>query len=127
MKLMARIDQPMDLKEYLDNRSALVDQAMEKYLPAGDRMPQSLHQSMRYSVFAGGKRLRPILMIAACEAVGGSAQDVLHAACALEMIHTYSLVMTTFRSWMMMTFDAGAPQITRFMVRRQQSLPVMRF
>ena len=82
----------MDLKEYLGNRSALVDQAMEKYLPAGERMPQSLHQSMRYSVFAGGKRLRPILMIAACEAVGGSAQDVLHAACALEMIHTYSLV-----------------------------------
>ena len=82
----------MNLKDYLDNRSALVDQGMEKYLPGGDRMPQSLHQSMRYSVFAGGKRLRPILLIAACEAVGGSAKDVLHAACALEMIHTYSLV-----------------------------------
>ena len=82
----------MDLKNYLRNRSTLVDQAMARYLPAGNRMPQSLHQSMRYSVFAGGKRLRPILMIAACEAVGGSAQDVLHAACALEMIHTYSLV-----------------------------------
>jgi geranylgeranyl diphosphate synthase type II len=82
----------MELKDYLNNRSALVDQALEKWLPDGERMPKSLHQSMRYSVFAGGKRLRPILMIAACEAVGGSAQDVLHAACALEMIHTYSLV-----------------------------------
>jgi geranylgeranyl diphosphate synthase type II len=82
----------MDLKEYLGNRSALVDQALEKYLPAGDRMPQSLHQSMRYSVFAGGKRLRPILMIAASEAVGGSADQVMHAACAMEMIHTYSLI-----------------------------------
>lgn len=82
----------MNLKDYLSHRSAQVDQALEKWLPSGDLMPRSLHQSMRYSVFAGGKRLRPILMIAACEAVGGSAEKVLHAACALEMIHTYSLV-----------------------------------
>lgn len=82
----------MNLKEYLSDRSARVDQALEKWLPSGELMPWSLHQSMRYSVFAGGKRLRPILMIAACEAVGGSAENVLHAACALEMIHTYSLV-----------------------------------
>jgi geranylgeranyl diphosphate synthase type II len=82
----------MNLKNYLRDRSALVDQALDKYLPDGERMPQSLHEAMRYSVFAGGKRLRPILMIAASEAVGGCAQDVLHAACAIEMIHTYSLV-----------------------------------
>ncbi len=82
----------MNLKDYLHNRSALVDQALDSWLPAEDFLPHSLHQAMRYSVFAGGKRLRPILMIAASEAVGGSAQQVLHAASALEMVHTYSLV-----------------------------------
>jgi geranylgeranyl diphosphate synthase type II len=82
----------MKLKDYLKNRSALVDLALDRWLPAEDYLPQSLHQAMRYSIFAGGKRLRPILMIAASEAVGGSAQQVMHAACALEMIHTYSLV-----------------------------------
>ena len=82
----------MELKDYLDDRSALVDQALDRWLPGEGVLPHSLHQSMRYSIFAGGKRLRPILMIAASEAVGGSAQQVLHAACALEMIHTYSLV-----------------------------------
>jgi len=82
----------MELKDYLHNRSALVDQALERWLPGEGVLPFSLHQSMRYSIFAGGKRLRPILMIAASEAVGGSAKQVMHAACALEMIHTYSLV-----------------------------------
>jgi len=82
----------MDLQAYLHNRSTLVDEALDRWLPRQDILPQALHQAMRYSVFAGGKRLRPILMIAASEAVGGSAQQVLHAACAMEMIHTYSLV-----------------------------------
>jgi geranylgeranyl diphosphate synthase type II len=82
----------MELKSYLKNRSALVDEALERWMPGEDVLPCSLHQSMRYSVFAGGKRLRPILMIAACESIGGHAGQVLHAACAMEMIHTYSLV-----------------------------------
>lgn len=82
----------MELKDYLSNRSALVDQALDRWLPGEGVVPFSLHQSMRYSIFAGGKRLRPIMMIAASEAVGGTAQQVMHAACALEMIHTYSLV-----------------------------------
>lgn len=82
----------MDVKEYLHNRAQLVDQALNRWMPDGDRLPKTLHQAMRYSVFAGGKRMRPVLMIAACEAVGGSAEQVLHAACAMEMIHTYSLV-----------------------------------
>lgn len=82
----------MELKDYLHKHSAQVDQALDRWLPAEGFLPCSLHQAMRYSVFAGGKRLRPILMIAASEAVGGSAQQVIHAACALEMIHTYSLV-----------------------------------
>lgn len=82
----------MDLVAYLQDRVAMVDRALERWLPSGAMLPQSLHQAMRYSVFAGGKRLRPVLMIAAAEAVGGNATQVLHAACAMEMIHTYSLV-----------------------------------
>ncbi|AMV72763.1 polyprenyl synthetase family protein [Desulfuromonas carbonis] len=82
----------MDLKAYLAERQLRVDQALDRYLPAADTLPASLHQAMRYSVFAGGKRVRPLLMIAACEAVGGDPELVLPAACAMEMIHTYSLI-----------------------------------
>ncbi len=82
----------MNIKDYLQNRSALVDRALERWMPGEDVLPRALHQAMRYSVFAGGKRLRPILMIAACESLGGHAGQVLHAACAMEMIHTYSLI-----------------------------------
>lgn len=82
----------MDLKAYLHSRSILVEQALDRWLPGANLLPHSLHQAMRYSVCAGGKRLRPILMIAASEAVGGTAGKVMHAACAMEMIHTYSLI-----------------------------------
>ena len=82
----------MDLKAYLAERQQRVDQALARFLPAEDTLPASLHKAMRYSVFAGGKRVRPVLMIAACEAVGGDASQVLPAACAMEMIHTYSLI-----------------------------------
>lgn len=82
----------MDLNDYITARTALVDAELDRWLPAVDRLPSSLHQAMRYSVFAGGKRIRPILMIAACESVGGSIQSVLPTACAMEMIHTYSLI-----------------------------------
>ncbi|MEJ2520613.1 MAG: polyprenyl synthetase family protein [Desulfuromonadales bacterium] len=82
----------MDLDAYLQDRVAQIDRALEQRLPGENILPASLHQAMRYSVFAGGKRLRPILMIAACEAVGGEMQQVVAAACAMEMIHTYSLV-----------------------------------
>jgi len=82
----------MDLKAYLAERQRRVDQALDRYLPAADTLPASLHQAMRYSVFAGGKRVRPLLMIAGCEAVGGDPEVVLPAACAMEMIHTYSLI-----------------------------------
>jgi geranylgeranyl diphosphate synthase type II len=82
----------MDLKNYLKECLARVDRALDAYLPAEDTLPVTLHKAMRYSVFAGGKRIRPVLMIAACEAVGGDAERVLPAACAMEMIHTYSLI-----------------------------------
>jgi geranylgeranyl diphosphate synthase, type II len=82
----------MDLKEYLKSRCQLVDEALERFLPPGSELPASLHGSMRYSVFAGGKRVRPILLLAACETVGGQLRGAMPAACAMEMIHTYSLI-----------------------------------
>ena len=82
----------MDIKSYLKERCRVVDEALERYLPKEDELPFSLHKAMRYSVFAGGKRVRPILMLAACEAVGGMVKQALPAACAMEMIHTYSLI-----------------------------------
>ena len=82
----------MDLKDYLKQRCQLVDQALERFLPEASELPASLHGAMRYSVFAGGKRVRPVLMLAACETVGGALEEALPAACAMEMIHTYSLI-----------------------------------
>ncbi len=82
----------MDLKAYLKERCILVDEALDRFLPKADELPHSLHKAMRYSVFAGGKRVRPILMLAACDALGGEISQAMPAACAMEMIHTYSLI-----------------------------------
>lgn len=84
----------MNIKEELKRRAALVDAALEAFLPPADTYPVIIHEAMRYSVFAGGKRLRPILVLAAAETVGGHAgvEAAMPAACALELIHTYSLV-----------------------------------
>jgi geranylgeranyl diphosphate synthase type II len=82
----------MDLKAYLEERRGLVNRSLEVYLP-GVRGPAfRVVQAMHYSLFAGGKRLRPILCLAGAEAVGGDPGEVLPVACALEMIHTYSLI-----------------------------------
>ena len=81
-----------DLKPYLETRRALVDAALDRTLPPEDTLPANLHRAMRYSVLAPGKRLRPILVIAGAEAVGGTAPSVMDAACALELIHAYSLI-----------------------------------
>ena len=82
----------IDLQAYLKERRALVDQALEAFLPPEDTPPPSVHRAMRYSVMAGGKRLRPILVIAGAEVVGGAPDSVMPTACALELIHTYSLI-----------------------------------
>jgi geranylgeranyl diphosphate synthase type II len=81
-----------DLARYLSERKRLVDGALERCLPAEDVPPATVHRAMRYSVMAGGKRVRPILVVAGAEAVGGPAEAVLPTACALELIHTYSLI-----------------------------------
>jgi geranylgeranyl diphosphate synthase type II len=81
-----------DLERYLDERRRFVDEALERSLPPEAAPPARIHAAMRYSVLAGGKRLRPILVLAGAEAAGGRADAVLPAACALELIHTYSLI-----------------------------------
>jgi geranylgeranyl diphosphate synthase type II len=81
-----------ELKAYLAGRAALVDAALDGFLPKPDIRPATIHQAMRYAVFAGGKRLRPVLCLAAAEACGGEVEAALPAACAVELMHTYSLV-----------------------------------
>jgi len=81
-----------DFGDYMTERAAAVDAALERLMPPESERPETLHKAMRYSVFAGGKRLRPVLVIAGAEAVGGRMEQVMPAACALELIHTYSLV-----------------------------------
>jgi geranylgeranyl diphosphate synthase type II len=81
-----------DLKTYLSKRKQLVEAALEKIFPATSGLQKRVVEAARYSLFAGGKRIRPILCMAAAQAVGGVYEAVLPAACALEMIHTYSLI-----------------------------------
>jgi geranylgeranyl diphosphate synthase type II len=76
----------------LEERRRLVDQALKQQLSAGGVFPRTIDKAMRYSLFSGGKRIRPILALASGEAVGGALQRVMPFACALEMIHSYSLV-----------------------------------
>ncbi|WP_328597350.1 polyprenyl synthetase family protein [Heliobacterium mobile] len=82
----------MNLKAEMKLMIQQVDEALGRYLPSEETYPTVIHKAMRYSIFAGGKRLRPILVLAGCRAVGGDEEKVLSAACALEMIHTYSLI-----------------------------------
>ena len=80
------------LRKYFEKWRKAVDRALNRLLPKESREPKVIHKAMRYSVFAGGKRLRPVLVVAAAEACGLKGDDVLPTACALELIHTYSLV-----------------------------------
>ncbi len=82
----------MTLAKYLSTTARSVDKALGEFLPRASARPATIHRAMRYSLFAGGKRLRPILCLAAAEACGGKPEAALPAACAVECIHTYSLV-----------------------------------
>lgn len=82
----------MELRIYLNEKQKRIEQALRDYLPKAAGPVSELVESMRYSLFAGGKRLRPVLCVAGAEAVGGPGEDVLPVACALEFIHTYSLI-----------------------------------
>jgi len=82
----------METAEYMEARRLLVEEALDRLLPPETAEPALIHRAMRYSVFGGGKRLRPVLVLAAAEAVGGAPEPLLPVAAALEMIHTYSLI-----------------------------------
>jgi len=81
-----------ELGAYLEERRKRIDAALDSVLPSLDVRPGRLHEAMRYSVFSGGKRLRPVLTTAACESVGGSVGTALPAAVSIELIHTYTLI-----------------------------------
>src|SRR5438876_1679168 len=99
----------MNLKAYLRSRQKQIDRALDRYLPRTKVKPPTLHRAMRYSLFAGGKRLRPILCLAAAEACGGKISSALLFACALECIHTYSLVHDDLPSMDNDDFRRGRP------------------
>jgi geranylgeranyl diphosphate synthase type II len=82
----------MDINRYLQEKKERVDSALERVLPKREELTLNLHKAMQHSLFAGGKRIRPILSIASFEAAGGKGERILPFACALEMIHTYSLI-----------------------------------
>jgi geranylgeranyl diphosphate synthase type II len=82
----------VDTIAYLNGKKRIIDAAMEKIIPKETDFPQTLHRAMRYALFPGGKRIRPILAMAAFEAVGGEGSGILPYACGLELVHTYSLI-----------------------------------
>ncbi|MEO6053173.1 MAG: polyprenyl synthetase family protein [Chthoniobacterales bacterium] len=82
----------MNLADYLENRCKQIDRALKSFLPAVKVRPATIHKAMHYSLFAGGKRLRPVLCLAAAEACGGAVASALAPACAVECLHTYSLI-----------------------------------
>ncbi len=80
------------LQQYLASRRKLVDETLDRELTAPATAPQSIHEAMRYAVLGGGKRIRPVMAMAAAEACGAAIEPLLKAFAALELIHTYSLV-----------------------------------
>ncbi|HYK90486.1 MAG TPA: farnesyl diphosphate synthase [Acidobacteriota bacterium] len=82
----------MDIQKYLSESKQLVDECLGQLLPPGDESPPTIHKAMRHSVFAGGKRVRPILVLAAGESLSGDRATLLHLGAGIEMIHTYSLI-----------------------------------
>ena len=82
----------MNIKKYIANKKEIIDKALDRYLPCSKTKPAVIHRAMRYAVLSGGKRIRPILTIASFEACGGKGNAIMPVACAIELIHTYTLV-----------------------------------
>lgn len=82
----------VNFKNYWNQKQKKIEQTLTRYLPKETTKPSTIHKAMRYSLFAGGKRLRPILCLAANEAIGGKLENAIPLACAVECIHTYSLI-----------------------------------
>src|SRR5438105_9280274 len=82
----------MSFREYLTAQQQLIDRELERLVPSENVPPQTIHRAMRYSLFAGGKRVRPVLCMEAARAIAEAPEGIETAACALEFVHTYSLV-----------------------------------
>ena len=82
----------MNCKQILQQKAMEIEFYLQKALPEKQTYPSALFEAMRYSLFAGGKRLRPVLLLCACEMIGGEKEKAIPFACAIEMIHTYSLI-----------------------------------
>ncbi len=82
----------MNFKIFLENKKNIIDKALDKYLPSEEKSPSIIHKAMRYSVFGGGKRIRPILTLATAELFGKDTESVIKTACGIELIHTFSLI-----------------------------------
>ena len=82
----------MNFKKYLENKKNIIDKALDEYLPLEENPPSIIHKAMRYSVFGGGKRIRPILTLATAELFGRDDESVIKTACGIELIHTFSLI-----------------------------------
>lgn len=101
-------DDDLFLKAYLEDRQGIVEEALQRYLPENG-VPAVIYEAVRYSVFNGGKRIRPILCLAAAEAVGGDLAPAMPVACALELIHSYSLIHDDLPSMDNDDFRRGKP------------------
>ncbi|MGB2783812.1 MAG: polyprenyl synthetase family protein [Atribacterota bacterium] len=82
----------MNFKKYLEDKKNIIDKALDEYLPSEEKSPSIIHKAMRYSVFAGGKRIRPILTLATAELFRRDTESVIKTACGIELIHTFSLI-----------------------------------
>jgi len=93
-KFVSHLNRPgsFNLQNFLAAKTAAVNQSLDHFLPSEKCKPATIHRAMRYSLFAGGKRIRPALCLAAAEACGGKESDAIPLACAVECIHTYSLI-----------------------------------
>ena len=82
----------MNFKKYLQGKKNIIEMALDDYLPSEEKPPSIIHKAMRYSVFSGGKRIRPVLTLSTAELFGRDTESVIKAACGIELIHTFSLI-----------------------------------
>jgi len=99
----------MDFSHYWSARQTKVDAALDRLLPSATTKPKTIHEAMRYSIFAGGKRLRPVICLATAEVISGKNDDAIPLACAVECIHTYSLIHDDLPSMDNDDFRRGKP------------------
>ena len=118
----------MNFIEELNHLSVLIDKYLAKYFEQyDDPFENNILESMRYSLFAGGKRIRPVLSLSTAKLLSGSLDDIMPFAAAIEMIHTYSLIHDDLPLWMMMIIDAANLQTIKFLVKQWRSLPETAF